>query len=150
MAWIFASPQIALTASIAAMTPFVAIVVERDVAHLRAGIAPGDREHRVALTDQLADQRILRRQVQDVVFHDPGRHDQHRLAADLGRRRRILDQFDQFVAEDDLAGRRGEILADRGTESAPEGAPLDRLLQVGEQILEPRREVRRPVQPWPG
>jgi hypothetical protein len=43
-------------------------------------------------------------EVQHVVFHDPGRHDQHRLGMHLRRGRRILDQFHQLVAEHDRPG----------------------------------------------
>jgi hypothetical protein len=33
--------------------------------------------------DQVVDHRIVRRKVEDVVFHDPGRHDQDRLGLHL-------------------------------------------------------------------
>ena len=48
---------------------------------------------------QIPHQRILRTQIEDVVFHDPRRDDQDRLGTDLRRCRRVLDQFDQIVAE---------------------------------------------------
>jgi hypothetical protein len=50
----------------------------------------------------------LRRQIEDIVFHDPGRHDQDRLGAHL-RRRRVLDEFDQAIAKDNLSGRDRDV-----------------------------------------
>ena len=69
-------------------------------------------EHRVALRDGPADEGFLRVEVEDVELVDPGRHDQQRpLQHRLGRRR-VLDQLDQVVAEDHLAGRGRDVLAD--------------------------------------
>ncbi len=62
------------------------IVVHAQVALGRRGVLPGHAEHRVALADQIGDQRIVGRQVQDVVLHDPGRHDEDRLGPGPGGR----------------------------------------------------------------
>ncbi len=61
-----------------------AVVVERGVAHRSgSGLLPRDRKDRVAAVDEILDQRVPRRQVENVVFHDPGRHDEYRLGLDL-------------------------------------------------------------------
>ena len=61
---------------------------------------------------QILHQRILRRQVEDVVLHDPGRHDQDRLRMHLVGGRIVLDQLDQFIAKHDLAARGRNGFAD--------------------------------------
>ena len=109
-----------------------AIVVHAEVAILRAGVLPRDHEHREALLGQIFHQRILRRQIEDVVFHDPGRHDQDRLGPDLVGRGRILDELDQPVAIDDLAGRHRDVAADLELLGA------DRLLAADRRAPSPR------------
>ena len=69
------------------------IVVHAQVAVLHARVLPRDAEHRMAVIDEVADQRVVRRQVQDVVLHDPGRHDQDGLGVHGLGRGRILDQL---------------------------------------------------------
>ena len=54
----------------------------------------------------------MRRQIENVIFHDPRRHDQDRFRPDLFGRRSILDQLDQAIAIDHLAGRYRDIAAD--------------------------------------
>jgi hypothetical protein len=81
----------------------LAVVVEGDVAIPRPRITPGDHEHGKAFAGEELHQRILRRQIEDVIFHDPGRHDQDRLRMHLAGGRIVLDQLDEFVAENDLA-----------------------------------------------
>ena len=56
-----------------------AIAIERKVAIGGGRIAPGHHEHGETALDQIAHQRIVRAQVEHVIFHDPCRHDQHRL-----------------------------------------------------------------------
>ena len=60
----------------------------------------------------MPDQGIVRGEVQDVVLHDPGRHDQNRLGSNALRGGRILDELDQPVAENDFAGRDGHVSPD--------------------------------------
>src|ERR1700688_1567994 len=93
----------------------LAIVVEGDFAIFRARIAPGDHEYGKAFTGQELHQRILRRQIEDVVFHDPGRHDQDRLRTHLAGGRVVLDQLDELVAEHHLAAGRRDGFADDET-----------------------------------
>ncbi len=45
----------------------------------------------------------MRRKIENVIFHDPGRNDEHRLGPDLVGRRRILNELDQSIAINDLA-----------------------------------------------
>src|SRR5207248_7551143 len=89
-----------------------AIVVEGHVAIARVWIAPGYRKYGEALAGQIFDQRILRRQIEYVVFHDPCRHDQDWLEPHFFGGRTILDQLDQLVAIDDLAGGRRQGFSD--------------------------------------
>jgi hypothetical protein len=55
--------------------------------------------------------RIVLGQIENVVLHDPGWHNQHRLGPYLVRGRLVLDQFHQFVAQDDAARCGGDLLA---------------------------------------
>src|SRR3546814_8785698 len=54
-----------------------AVIVEADIAVVVIGILPRDHEDGMAAIDQIFHQRVLRRQVEDVVFHDPGRSEEH-------------------------------------------------------------------------
>src|SRR4029077_11014386 len=65
-----------------------------------------------SLLGEVLHQRILRREIEDVIFHDPSRNDEHRLGSNRGGRGRILDELDQSVAIDHLARRHGDITAD--------------------------------------
>ena len=62
--------------------------------------------------DEKANHRALRLEIEDVVFLNPGRDDQDRLQKHLVRRRLVLDQLDQVVAIDDLAGRDRHVASD--------------------------------------
>jgi hypothetical protein len=114
-----------------------AIIVEADVAVLAAGILPGDREHGEALLGQELHQRVLRREVEDVVLHDPGRHDHDRFGVNARRCRRVLDDLGERCAMHDLARRCRQGLAD------PEGVRASRGLAATQpkQIVEPVRRT---------
>ena len=114
-----------------------AIVVEPGVAQVRSGIAPGHAEDAVPLFDEVADQRIVRRKVENIVFHDPRRHDQHRLGMDRFGCGRVLDQLEQRVAPDHLARRHGEVAADAQRFAAAAGTAA----QIGEQVAIARKQV---------
>src|SRR5271166_4407677 len=60
---------------------------------------------------QVFDEGVSGGEIENVVLHDPGWHDQHRLGLNFGGRRRVLDQFDQSVAVDHLAFGHGNGLA---------------------------------------
>src|SRR3546814_5999961 len=74
---------------------------EIEVSVLFSGIVPGDHEDGEALIRQPAHERILGREVEDIVFHDPGGDDQDRFGPHRLRRGLILDEFDECVAIDD-------------------------------------------------
>ncbi len=97
------------------------ILAHAHVAIFLAGVLPGNDEDGLALAYQVVHQGITRRQVQDVVLHDPGRNDQHRLGRDLLRLRLVLDDFDQAIAINDLSGRNRNVLADLETLSTLQG-----------------------------
>jgi hypothetical protein len=52
-----------------------AIVIESDVVVGGCGVAPGHHEHREAAFDEIPHERIVWAQIEDAIFHDPGRHD---------------------------------------------------------------------------
>jgi len=60
--------------------------------------------------DQVAHQGIVRRQVEDIELHDPGRHDQQRHFVHGGADRIVAQQFDQPVLHDDLARRHRDFV----------------------------------------
>ena len=126
------------------------IVFEGFVVELAVGIDPGDDEHGVALADQPFDEGILRAQIQDVELVDPGRKNQQRPLVDLGGRRRVLQQLEQFAAEHDLARRQRDILADHESVGAlPDRKLALAALQIGEQIVEARApDFRRWSAAW--
>ena len=88
------------------------VVRHTEIAIGRTRVAPRDHEHRVALIDQVPDQRVLGREIQDIIFHDPRRHDQHRFGVDGFGGRCVLDQFDQMIAIDHIARGDGQVAAD--------------------------------------
>ena len=60
----------------------------------------------------MLDQRIMRRQIEDVIFHDPRRNDEDRLRPNRGARRRVLNELDQTIAINHLARGLGHVAAD--------------------------------------
>jgi hypothetical protein len=67
------------------------------------GIDPGDDEHRQALRDRPADERLLGIEVENVELVDPRGDNEQRPFMDLGRARLVLDELHQRVAEDHFA-----------------------------------------------
>ena len=88
------------------------VVLEGLVREVLVGVDPGDHEDGEALADQELDEALGRRQIEDVVLVDPGRHDQERPLAHLVGRGRVLDELQEVVLIDDLAGRGGEVAPD--------------------------------------
>ena len=75
----------------------------------------------MAAGDQVAHQRVMGREVEDVVLHDPGRYDQERQRMHLRRDRVVADQFAQVVAQHHPARRQGH-LASRAKTGGGRGA----------------------------
>jgi hypothetical protein len=119
----------------------VEIVVHAQVAVALVGVLPGHREHRVPLVDQELDHRIARAQVEDVVLHDPGRHDQHRLGMHILGGGRVLDDLDQVVAQDHLARRHRDGLAGFEGIGARLLAAFQGALDVLDQVLHAPHQV---------
>ncbi len=102
-------------------------------------VDPRDAEHGETLRHRPADEALFRVEVEHVVLVDPRRHDQQRAFQHGLRRRRVLDELDQLVAEDHLAGRRRYVDAD--VEPARIGlADLERAL-AGFDILGEHRQA---------
>ena len=87
------------------------VIIDPQVMISGTRIVPGNHEDGMAAINKVLDQRVLRREVQDVILHDPGRHDQDRFGHHLVRRRGILDELDEAVAIDNLAGSHRYIFA---------------------------------------
>jgi hypothetical protein len=114
------------------------VVLDAEAAVFASRIFPGDHEHGVALLDKIADERVLRRQVEDIVLHNPGRHDQDGLGAHLRRCRSVLTEFDQAIAKDDLPGVTAR-LSPTSNASAPTGfAPTASRCQSSHKFSAPR------------
>jgi hypothetical protein len=87
---------------------------------------------------------VSQRHVQDIELVDPGRKEEdRRLSHGLGQRR-ILDELEQFVAEDDLALRGGDVFAElegahvrlpQGEVTAPALQIFLEHLQAAQQVL---------------
>ena len=123
----------------AAVDALFQIIVEAEAGLVDVRIDPGADEDGEALAGQPADHRVLGLQVQDVEFVDPWREDQQRNSALFVGGGVELDQFEQLVTPDDLAGRGGDVLAD--DEFAVVGLADLQLagaaLHVGGEILHP-------------
>ena len=76
------------------------------------GIYPRNREHRESLIQCPLDEAALLLQVEEIVFVDPWRDEQHRYLLYLLGSRIVLDQFHHVGAKDDAALRRREIFTD--------------------------------------
>ncbi len=109
------------------------------------------------LLDEITDERVLRPQVEHVIFHDPCRHDQERLGDHGLGRGLVLNELHQLVAVDNLSRRNGQSLAELevvGFRSRlPGKGPQHVVLEVGRAAHEigaglvPRALDDRGVQP---
>jgi hypothetical protein len=105
--------------------------------HLRLGLVrvlPRDHEDRVPLLHRVADERVLRLQVEDVELVDARRHHDERPLVDLGCQRLVLDQLHQrvFVHHRALAG--GDVASH--FEGRLVGLRDLAFLQVAEQVVD--------------
>ena len=97
-------------------------------------IPPGNQEHGIALLNRIADEGILRFQVENVVLVDARRHDHQRPLGHGSSEGRVLDELHQLVFEDDSTGRHGEIAPDFERRLVSHRNPP--LLEVGQQVLD--------------
>jgi hypothetical protein len=104
-------------------------------------VLPGDHENRVALVHQVFHHGIPGRQVEDVVFHDPGRDEQDRFRLDFRRGRFVLDQFHEPVPEDHRSGGAGQVFSHAETFGAGRPFMSDLALDVVEPVLPASPEV---------
>ena len=119
------------------------IIVQSQIPVMGRRVVPGDHEDRVATIDQVFDERIAGREVQNVVLHDPGRHDQHRLVMDLLGGWRVLNELNQPVAVDHLPLRDCDIFAGDKVRRGLGGFPLMPSCQSFQKFDAPRRRF------WP-
>src|SRR5213075_727525 len=90
---------------------FAHVVLERLAGEIGVRVDPGNDEYGEALVHAPPDERLLRREIEDVELVDPGRHDQQGPREHRRGRRRILDELHQIVFENDLAGRERQTAA---------------------------------------
>ncbi len=118
---------------------FEQVVVEAHFGHLGARILPARDEDRKALIGEIFDQALFGVQIEDVELVDPRRDDDDRHGVHRFGGRRVVDQFDQAVAENDLARRHRQILANG------KGVGVDHLdvprLDVAQEVLETAGEA---------
>ena len=79
---------------------------------LRGRVAPRHHEHLKAVVEQVFHEAFVGRHVVHVELVDLRRNDEDRPRFDVRRRRAVLDQFEDRVAEYDGARRVGEVDAD--------------------------------------
>ncbi len=118
------------------------VVGHGQVAVFRRWVPPGDDEHRVPVLHEIFHEGVVGGEVENVVLHDPRRDNEDRLRVDLLRRGGVLDQFEEPVAEHDLAGRHGhlfagpEVLGARWQFPVALAAPvLHHVLKAADQVL---------------
>ncbi len=119
----------------------VQIVIHAQIAFVRARVFPRQHEHRVALIDQKLHQRVVRRQVEDVVLHDPRRHDEHRLGQHRGRGRAVLDEFHQAVAQHHFARGRRQLVAGAKLLHPGGRAFVEHALGIVEPVAQALRQI---------
>ena len=117
------------------------IIIEPQIAVVQSRIVPGDHEDRVTAIDQVFDEGVAGREVQDVVLHDPGRHDQHWLCMNLVRGWRILDELNQPVAVDHLPLRDCHVLAGDKIPCALRRLPAHAALPVLPEVQRSPQEI---------
>ena len=88
------------------------VVVEALARERLVRVDPRDDEHRVSLVHGPPDEGIALPQIEDVVLVDPRRNDEQRPPVHLLRGRRVLDQLEELVLEDHLAGGDRDVLAE--------------------------------------
>ena len=108
------------------------VVVPALVAQAFVGISPADHKGAMPLADGIANDGVVRLQVQNVELVDAGRHHQKRLFEYLGSQRLVFDELEQLVLENHSAFGGRHVLAHG--EQAFVGHGDMTLAHVGQQI----------------
>ena len=125
-----------------------AVVLQPQVTIGAGGVLPGKGEDRMALADQIADQGVARGQVEDVVLHDPGRDDEDGFGVDPLSGRLVLDELDEGIAIDHLAGGHRQVPPDdEGLPQAVRAVAQQQVLQVGEEVGPATEQILSPLPP---
>ena len=92
----------------------------------------------MALLNAPFDERVLRLQIEDIEFVDPGRDDEQRTAMDRGRRRRVLNELHQLILKNHLSRRVRDVFAERegGKVGHLRREPAAAALEIPDQISE--------------
>ena len=125
------------------LRPVEEVVLQRDVPQGRIRVAVADCKHGVAMRDSPLDEAPPGGEIHDVVLVDPRRTAEQGDLEDGLRLRRVLDQLHQLVAEDDLAGRAGQVL----TDGERREINLTRHPAVGGEVLEEVAEAADEARP---
>ena len=113
------------------------VIVHAQIPILWARVFPRQDEHGVASTHEVFDQRPSRRKIEDIVLHDPCRHDQDWLRKDFLGGRKVLDQFNQAVLVDHLPWSGCNVFAGLVLFCPERRLAQIRTLPVVERILNP-------------
>jgi hypothetical protein len=115
------------------------VVLHRQALKLGGRVAPTHQEDGEPLPHQVLDHAPAGADVHDVVFVDPRRDDDDGDAVDLLGLRRVLDQLDQLVAVDHLAGGERQVDADLELLLARDlHLPA---LEVVQQVVQPAAQI---------
>ena len=125
---------------------FEHVVFKTLVRQFRPGIHPGHHEHGVALRDPIADERLFLTQIENVVLVDPRRNHQQRPAVHGVGGWPVLDELHQFVLENNVARRVGEIVSNRkGVRVGhAKGHWAGALIQITQQVGQTPQQVPAP------
>ena len=110
------------------------IVVEAEVAIAGGRIPPRDAEDRESAVDKMPNQRVLRLQIEDIVFHDPRRRDDDRLRVHGFGGGTVLDDLSEVGARDDGALGQGDGLARLERFGRLAALVTQQALQIGQKM----------------
>src|SRR6516162_4453151 len=117
------------------------IIVHTKRAIFWTGVFPGHHENREALFGQIFHERILRRKIKNVVFHNPGRDDENWFGPHIRGHWHVLDQLNESIAIYDLPWRNSDVSADRKSLCAHRLFAADRTLPILDEMLSAPDEI---------
>jgi hypothetical protein len=97
------------------------------------GINPGDDKHGESPIDAPLDEGVLRREIENVKFIDPGRDDQQGAFEHRRRCRLVLDELNEIVLKNHFARRNRQVAAE--SELAQIGLPNLKVTLPGFNVL---------------